>query len=272
MNLPAHHKRLVTALLLSAGVAIAIHFGGWTMRIAILLVSTLATLEFCAMYWPGGVSGGKKILALCLGALVLLSQAVSPMWTLAAVCLSFWAVALAFLFDYGRGNTDARLGHYSPVLHSLLYIPLVLQLALYLSPAEQCLIVLAAIASDAGGYYAGTLIGKRKLWPAVSPKKTWAGLFGGLLLCLVICAVHGTVGNAVHWRLPVLPLWAWLLVGLVLNQAALFGDLFESAIKRTLDVKDSGTLLPGHGGILDRIDSLLFALPAYMAIRLFIAP
>jgi phosphatidate cytidylyltransferase len=105
----------------------------------------------------------------------------------------------------------------------------------------------------------------------VSPKKSWEGLWGGLLLCLFVCAAIGSIGKARGWPLPALPFWGWLLVGVALHQAALFGDLFESAVKRGLQVKDSGSALPGHGGMLDRIDSILFVLPAYAFLRLLVA-
>jgi phosphatidate cytidylyltransferase len=94
----------------------------------------------------------------------------------------------------------------------------------------------------------------------VSPKKTWAGSWGGLA-----CCTAGCLGLGLLWGLASWP--AYLLLGLALGVAAQAGDFFESALKRHLDVKDSGRLLPGHGGVLDRIDSLLLVVPAYAAAR-----
>ena len=127
--------------------------------------------------------------------------------------------------------------------------------------------MLAAIATDAGGYYAGCRFGKHKMWPAVSPKKSWEGAGGGLLLCMAVCVCFGLLREYFEVALPALPLPAWVAVGVALNIAAQLGDFFESALKRTQNVKDSGTILPGHGGVLDRIDSLLFVLPVFLAIR-----
>ena len=202
-----------------------------------------------------------------MGSLLVLSQAVDPLWTVFTLGLCFLAVGMAFLLSFGKGDDVVRLGHYAPVIHSLLYVPFILQMALYLTPSEQVLIMLAPIASDTGGYYAGSLYGKRKLWPRVSPKKTWEGYFGGLILCALACMLFGMLGNALDWRMLQAPFWIWLFIGIVMHHAALSGDLFESALKRTLNVKDSGTLLPGHGGVLDRIDSLLFAIPVFLALR-----
>ena len=269
MPLPSHHKRLVTALALVLVLIAGISLGGWPLRLLVLVAACLGLYEFFSMACPENTPWPRKIFFTLLGASLVASQAAGPVATLVLLCLCFCALGMTFLFDFGRGNEQARLNEYAPFAFGLLYIPLILQLALYLSPAEQCLIILAAIAADTGGYYAGTLWGKRKLWPAVSPKKSWAGLFGGLALCLILCTALGLAGNSLDWGLPQLPLWAWLLTALLLHQAAMFGDFFESALKRTLDVKDSGSLLPGHGGILDRIDSILFVIPVYMAIRLF---
>lgn len=270
MTLSSHHKRIFTGVLLLAVVAFTLWMGGWLLRAVILLVSSLALYEFLLMYWPSKVYMGRKLLGLFLGALIVLSQYVDALWTLAAMCLGFMAIGLLFLYEFGTGKGEARLGHYSPILHGLLYIPLALQLAFYLSPAEQCLILLAAVASDTGGYYGGTWFGKRKLWPSVSPKKTWAGFYGGMLLCVLVCLLMGLLAMSFELRMLQLPFWGWILIGLVLHQAALFGDLFESAVKRTLNIKDSGTILPGHGGALDRIDSLLFVIPAYTVLKLII--
>ncbi|MDL2266845.1 phosphatidate cytidylyltransferase [Desulfovibrio sp. OttesenSCG-928-G15] len=264
-----HQQRLITGLCLVVALVLLLAAGGWLLRLAAVLVACAGMHELLAMFWPGETRTRSKNLGLVLAGLIVLSQAFGGQATLAVSCMAFWAVAMTFLFDYGRGNTEARLEHYAPIAFGLLYIPMVLQFALYFSPPEQCLVILAAIASDVGGYYAGNLFGKRKLWPLVSPKKTWEGLAGGLLLCVVVCASLGYCGAKAGWPLPAWPVAGWILVALLLHQAALFGDFFESALKRGLNVKDSGTLLPGHGGILDRIDSILFCVAMYALLRAF---
>lgn len=271
MALSSHYKRVITALVLMLLLATGISAGGWVLRLLVLAAACPALYEFFAMALPRGRAPLLRYGAVILGGLLVLSQAGGPMWTLALICLALLALGLLFLFEFGLGNAEARLDAYAPYMFAFLYIPLSLQLALYLSPAEQCLVLLSAIATDTGGYYAGSLWGRKKLWPTVSPKKTWMGFFGGMGLCLCVCAAVALIGKSQNWPLPELPLWGWLIIGLLLNQASLFGDFFESALKRTLGVKDSGNLLPGHGGVLDRIDSILFVLPVYTAARLFAA-
>lgn len=110
-------------------------------------------------------------------------------------------------------------------------------------------------AADIGAYFAGRALGRRKLAPALSPGKTWEGAIGGMLLALAIAVPLAL------WR-EALGMATAFALALVLAALSVFGDLFESALKRSSGVKDSGGLLPGHGGLLDRIDSLLVALPA----------
>ena len=113
-------------------------------------------------------------------------------------------------------------------------------------------------ASDVGAYCFGLLFGKngKKLFPTVSPKKSWAGFWGGLLLALV-------TGGVLYWtHLLDFPLLHCLILAAIMNVTGVFGDLFESQWKRVCDIKDSGNLIPGHGGMLDRFDSALFAIPA----------
>ncbi len=112
--------------------------------------------------------------------------------------------------------------------------------------------------ADVGAYFAGRAFGKRPLAPHVSPAKTWEGVAGGALLPGIIC------GAAVMLWQPQ-PLF-WLGVTLLLVGVSVFGDLFESLLKRATGIKDSGTLLPGHGGMLDRIDSILAVLPVLAVI------
>lgn len=119
--------------------------------------------------------------------------------------------------------------------------------------------LLAIIASDVGAYTFGTLFGRRKLAPQLSPKKTLEGAFGGLGLAVAIVTVTAYgLERFLHLRVD---LYDAILFGILVASAAQIGDLFESLVKRWAGVKDAGIFLPGHGGVLDRIDSILFAVP-----------
>ncbi len=114
-------------------------------------------------------------------------------------------------------------------------------------------------ASDVGAYCFGMLLGQKswskKLCPSISPKKSWAGFWGGLLTALL-------TGAILHWTgLFTFPIWHCLIVSALMNVMGVFGDLFESLWKRAAGVKDSGNIIPGHGGLMDRFDSALFAIP-----------
>ena len=118
-------------------------------------------------------------------------------------------------------------------------------------------VVLAAWAAATFAYFGGRLVGRHKLAPRLSPGKSWEGLLIGAVACVFVAfiALYDT-------RHRYLPVWQAVLLGVVLVLAEVIGDLFESALKRDLEVKDTGRLLGGHGGMLDRIDGLLFAAPA----------
>src|SRR5262249_44692229 len=129
-------------------------------------------------------------------------------------------------------------------------------------------VVLAVFAGDTMAYFTGRLIGRHKLWPALSPGKTWEGFVAG-----VITTVPVAFFALYQDRDDFIPVWQALVLGGVLALAAPAGDLFESAIKRDMQVKDTGRLLAGHGGVLDRIDALLFAfVAAYYLLRAFYVP
>lgn len=117
---------------------------------------------------------------------------------------------------------------------------------------------------DTGAYLVGSLIGKRKLFERISPKKSWEGFFGGLILVLAS-------SQAFAWFAPEISRLNWLGLATTVVLFGTWGDLIESLLKRTLGVKDSGHILPGHGGMLDRFDSVMLAVPAsYIYIELFI--
>lgn len=109
--------------------------------------------------------------------------------------------------------------------------------------------------NDTGAYCIGTLFGKHRLFERISPKKSWEGFAGGLVVCLAASLL-------MYNLFPFLPMWAWAGMALVVVVFGTWGDLTESLMKRQLQVKDSGNILPGHGGMLDRFDSSLMAVPA----------
>jgi phosphatidate cytidylyltransferase len=119
-----------------------------------------------------------------------------------------------------------------------------------------CLFILWA--SDTGAYFAGTFFGKRKLFERISPKKSWEGFFGGAVLALIFA-----YGLAQYFH--ILTLLQWIIIGLIIIIGGTFGDLVESLLKRSIEIKDSGTSLPGHGGFLDRFDGLLISAPFIVA-------
>lgn len=131
--------------------------------------------------------------------------------------------------------------------------------------------ILGIVAADVGGYVAGSLFGKHELAPLISPKKTLEGAVGGLVLAIVV--VSGSLFLLENWFNLRVDLYDAILFSVLVASAAQLGDLFESLMKRWVGVKDAGVFLPGQGGVLDRIDSHLFAIPAtYYFITLFILP
>jgi phosphatidate cytidylyltransferase len=173
---------------------------------------------------------------------------------------AFTGPALYYLFRPGDISTAAERLAYTVfgILYGGLLFSFLALIKRDLGPAGADTIVLVlttAWLSDTGGYFAGKFLGKRKLYPAVSPNKTWAGAIGGVVAALA----GGFVLQ--HWRLRELAVVDVVVlagVGSVLGQ---LGDLVESLIKRSRGVKDSGAILPGHGGLLDRLDAVLVIAP-----------
>jgi phosphatidate cytidylyltransferase len=141
--------------------------------------------------------------------------------------------------------------------------------ALLVRPPDGDLRVICALAavvmSDTGGYVFGVFFGKHPMAPSVSPKKSWEGLVGSLL-------TTGIGGAILLYFVLHVPPWYGALFGLAVSAAAILGDLAESLLKRDLGIKDMSHLLPGHGGVMDRVDSILFAAPAAYAVLQFVLP
>jgi phosphatidate cytidylyltransferase len=121
------------------------------------------------------------------------------------------------------------------------------------------------VLSDTGGYVAGVFFGRHPMAPSVSPKKSWEGLAGSLLAT----AIGGAL--LLYFLFDIQPWWG-AVFGLAVSAAAVLGDLGESMIKRDLGVKDMSSLLPGHGGLMDRLDSIVFAAPTAYVLLILLAP
>ena len=117
--------------------------------------------------------------------------------------------------------------------------------------------------SDVGGYFAGVNFGKHKLLERISPKKTWEGVAGGFVLCIIGAYILSKF-------FPIMNIYMWLVLGVLVSISSVIGDLIESMLKRSANIKDSGNVLPGHGGILDRFDSVLFVIPIVYIFKFFI--
>lgn len=181
---------------------------------------------------------------------------------LASYCLPLlFAIMLIMLMELVLMYPQRNLNDLAMGFFGAAYIGFLLSYALALQQELQpfVYIVLACVltwSSDIGGYLFGRLWGKTKLTPLLSPNKTWAGAIGGVCLTIVLAL-------ASYFVLPFnqISLWHLAWLGLLGSLAAQFGDLFASAMKRFFDVKDSGKIIPGHGGVLDRFDSFMLVLP-----------
>jgi len=150
------------------------------------------------------------------------------------------------------------------------YVPVLVAFAMLIvvsadGPQKVISVVLLVACSDTGGFFAGSRFGRHRMAPQVSPKKSWEGFGGSVVLTGLVGALVLPLFLELNW-------WQGLLLGLAIVASATVGDLGESLIKRDLGIKDMSTLLPGHGGLLDRIDSLLVSIPvAWMLFTLFLS-
>lgn len=238
--------RVVAALVL-APLTIAIAWmGGWLW---LLLVTAAAALLYFEWLMIVGASRNWPVVGVGVAALVIAGLCLAlghPGPMLVTIAAGF--VLCGLLAQGQRWWTSSGFAYAAAAL-----------VASALVRFDPCMgfvalmfVLLVVWVTDIGGYFAGRGLGGPKLWPRVSPKKTWAGAIGGLALSLVIAAAFALLGFG-----RMLPL---LLLGTALSVVSQLGDLFESAIKRRFGVKDSSQIIPGHGGLLDRLDGFVAAI------------
>ena len=253
-------KRILTAVALVPPVVYVVLAGpAWLLLAVVALVAALSYYEYDALAARYGF-GGFGPLGYGAGLLLLLLPQGEGL--LAAVLCVLLALALAM--------RAADLAHALPraalFALGLVYIfgswSFAIPLHAY-SPHWLMCVLLVNWAGDTGAYYVGRPFGRHRLAPRVSPKKSWEGAAASVVVAVA-------AGTAYLWYfLPAVPVLYMVLVSAAANIAGQVGDLAESAIKRGASVKDSGGILPGHGGFLDRVDGTLFALPAvYLLLRI----
>lgn len=200
-----------------------------------------------------------KLFAVAAGAPVVLVSTYFQHMIIPIAGLFFIGFAIYFLWHYNDINTV--ISEVGLVSLGWLYLPVLLSSWVMLHQFEHgslwvLLVLIMTMTCDSCAYFVGTAYGKHRLYPAISPKKSIEGALGGLVgAILAALAAH-------LWLLPQSSWFDCLVVGILAGSVGQVGDLFESMVKRYANIKDSGTIFPGHGGMLDRIDSLLFSFPA----------
>lgn len=248
-------RRIITGALIVALLIVALWLRGYFLLTLILVASAIGLWEFYSLFWGPTRRISTRICAIVLGSLMLiLTWAHRPQDALVCLGAGFVLTALSFLFRWDVIDEEYAFASSGIFLVGLAYIPLLLLPATYLSTVKLVFVLAAVAVSDTCAYFVGTRFGHHKLWPRVSPNKSSEGAIGSLVGCVIFCAIYGEIYGSASW-------FAFGLLGIAVNAFAQLGDLFESALKRSVNVKDSGHLLPGHGGVLDRADSFLFAMP-----------
>jgi phosphatidate cytidylyltransferase len=261
---------------LPVAVAVGVLLGGlalvtlFTVKATFLLyVGAIVALGLWELSRALGVRGiHVALIPVAIGGTAMLTLAYweGTRAALAALAVTF-IVLLAWRLPRGAAG---YLQDVTASVFTVAYLPLMaLFVALMLAQPDgdrrALLFVIVTVASDIGGYFAGILFGRHPMAPSISPKKTWEGLAGSVIACLAAGAIglpamlHGQV-------------WQGLVLGAAAVAAATLGDLVESMIKRDLQIKDMGSVLPGHGGILDRIDSLLVMAPVVWLLLVVFLP
>ena len=248
--------------------------GIW-LSIAVTCLSILATREVCQLLLKVGFEVNLPLvlffnLIMTIGYPLALQRGGLQLGTGDLYGLFFLAlVFISFFLNVRRGVTRTGLVSIFAHLFVLFYPGYLFTYILLIRNLPrvygwQCLLFALAViwATDSGAYFIGSAVGKKPLAPAVSPKKTVEGALGGLVVGTLAGILFG-----LFFKLPLL--WS-IGTGMLTSVAGQTGDLFESFLKRTAGLKDSGVFLPGHGGVLDRFDSALFALPVVYYLALFI--
>ena len=261
-------KRILTAIVLIPLVLLVVFLGPrWLFTLLTAGLAALAAWEYLSLTELGGARASRIAVVAAIGSLFAVNFEY-PDLSLAILGIAslFMLIYCTFRSPVERVLLDAAVSVFALMYvgFTLLAVPALREQAS--GPSQVTFLLCVVWAGDIAAMYVGRLLGRHKMAPSLSPNKTWEGAVGSLAGSLLAAGGLLALANwLTQWNSARLSypdeIWYWLVLAVVVNIAAQVGDLAESALKRSVGVKDSGTLLPGHGGVLDRIDALLVAAP-----------
>ncbi|MBK5278987.1 MAG: phosphatidate cytidylyltransferase [Bacteroidia bacterium] len=259
-------QRLITGLLGSALIIFGVIFSEWTYFVIFFFICIVSLWEFYGLAGLDGMIPQKTFGTICGMIIFCLSffieqRSISYRYYF----LIFPLLACVYMIKLYKKTERKPFTNIAFTFLGIFYVAIPFAL-LNIASFENgyydyqimvgCLFILWA--SDTGAYFAGTLFGKRKLFERISPKKSWEGAVGGAILAFIFAFVIARYFQS-------LAFWQWMCIAIIIIIGGVFGDLVESLLKRSIEIKDSGDSLPGHGGFLDRFDGLLISAPFIVA-------
>jgi phosphatidate cytidylyltransferase len=259
-------QRIVAALIGAIIIIASLFLGPWYYFIVFLTICVLSLLEFYKLVGLDGMIPLKTLgtgIGICLFTFTFLveNHILPAVWYF----LLFPLTSLVYLTYLYRKQIKKPFRGAAFTFLGVIYIALpfaLLNVILFESGVYTPQLVMGFLfilwANDTGAYFTGVRFGKRKLFERISPKKSWEGFIGGVVFAM-------GMGYLMSEFTDVLPAWKWLVISIIIVIGGTYGDLIESSFKRSIEIKDSGRLIPGHGGFLDRFDGLLLAVPLITA-------
>ena len=281
--------RTISGIIASAGLVVILLLPSYFVAITVLVVSMMGLFEFSKAMKQLKIKVDLPISCIATVAIVgkaygtTLSQNLFPNLsdTFTKIFATEYLNALLFIivvylfcrmiFENGR----FRMGDMAFTIFGILYIPFLLSFAVSIRNLDRgfeyiWFVVIGSIITDIFAYFAGVTLGKTKIIPHISPKKTVEGSIGGALGCMLTMMFYGVVIMN-RTGIPPIPLYHFAIMGILCGVVSQLGDWAASSIKRSTGIKDFGNLIPGHGGIMDRVDSILFVAPLiYIYVSLFL--
>jgi phosphatidate cytidylyltransferase len=259
-------QRFITGISGSAAIITGVCINEWTYCLVFFIICLFALLEFYKLAGLDGVIPQKTFGTICGVSIYLLSLFIEKgSISYRYYFLIFPIVSCVYMIKLYKKFERKPFTNIAFTFLGIFYVAVpfaLLNIAAFEGNVYNYEIIFGCLfilwASDTGAYFAGTFFGKRKLFERISPKKSWEGFFGGALLAL-------TFAYGLSEFFHSITLVQWIIVGVIIIIGGTFGDLVESLLKRSIEIKDSGTSIPGHGGFLDRFDGLLISAPFIVA-------